>query len=93
MLGPDARAAVDTALIDDPRVTHFWDEERVAGRWFADAGVGGESYGGIAWDAYYLFGPDASWNERPRPVEAFGAPVISGTGSLERELRSFLGGT
>ena len=90
MLGPDSRDSVDTGVIDDPRATHFWDADRVVGRWFADTGVGGPAASSIVWDAYYVFGPDASWNQRPAPVAGTGSPVISTTGSLERELSGLL---
>jgi hypothetical protein len=89
MLVGDSRSEVDVGLLDDPRVTHFWDEQRVVGRWLADTGVG-EPSGSVVWDAYYVFGPDADWNERPSPLVGFGSPVVSVTGSLERELRPFL---
>ena len=90
MLGPDARSEVDTELLADPRVTQLWDGERVVGRWLADAGVGERSYSGVVWDAYYLFGPDAEWNERPGPLAGFGAPVISDSAALEREVAPLL---
>jgi hypothetical protein len=91
MLATDERSKVETGLLDDPRVRHYWDGERVAGRWLAEAGVGGgESFAGVVWDAFYVFGPDAVWNEKPAPVAAFGAPVISGAGELERALRPLL---
>ena len=90
MLGPDSRGSVETGLIDDRRVTHFWDEDRVVGRWLADTNVGGSARSSVVWDAYFLFGPNASWNERPAPVAGTGAPVISTTGSLERQLAPLL---
>ena len=90
MLSTDGRSEIDTQLLDDPRVRHYWDGERVAGRWLADAGVGGESFAGVVWDAFYIFGPDAVWNEKPAPVAAFGAPVISEASKLERALRPLL---
>lgn len=90
MLGPDSRASIETGLLDDPRVTHFWDGERVVGRWFAETDVGGAARSSIVWDAYFLFGPNASWNQRPAPLAGTGAPVVSTTGALERELRPLL---
>jgi hypothetical protein len=90
MLGGDSRSEVDLGLLDDTRVRQFWDEERVLGVWLADTGLGGESASGIVWDAYYVFGPDAEWNERPGPLAGFGSPVVSETGPLARELSPFL---
>jgi hypothetical protein len=76
--------------MEDQRVTHFWDEERVAGRWFADADLGGLGASGIVWDAFFLFGPDASWEQAPAPVLRSGAPVISNTDALAAGLRPLL---
>jgi hypothetical protein len=91
MLGSDSRDQVETGLIADRRVRHFWDGQRTVGRWFADSGIGELGYSGIVWDAYYVFGPAAVWNERPGPAAGFGSPVISSTGTLERALRRLLG--
>jgi hypothetical protein len=89
MLATDSQSQVDTGLLEDRRVTHFWDEERVIGRWLAEAGVGEPPSSGVVWDAYYVFGPEASWNERPAPLAGFGSPVIAEKGSLEAALRPF----
>lgn len=89
VLPTDSRSSVDRALLEDARVTQLWDEGRVVGRWLAQSGVG-ERGSGFVWDAYYLFGPDAEWNERPGPLVGFGAPVVSETGSLDAELRPLL---
>lgn len=48
-------------LESDDRIAEFWDTEQLAGRWFASnlgAGV-------HAFDAYYLFGPEARWGAEP----------------------------
>jgi hypothetical protein len=90
MLSLDSRSAVDTELLADPRVSQFWDEERVVGRWLAESGIGELAHSGIVWDAYYLFGPDAAWNERPAPLAGSGSPVLSTTGQLERQLAPLL---
>ena len=58
MMGGDAREEWDGSTMPDSRVNHFWDGKLYAGRWLAK-NVNG--YEGIAWDIYYLFGPDAVW--------------------------------
>jgi hypothetical protein len=90
MLPTDAASEIETGLVGDPRARHFWDGDRVVGRWLADARVAGESAGGIVWDAFYVFGPEAVWNEKPAPVLAFGGPVVSEAGALERALKPLL---
>ncbi len=90
MLATDARSEWDESLLDDPRVTHLWDEERVAGRWLAEADLGGLGYSGIVWDAYFLFGPAASWEGEPGPLVGSGAPVVSRSEQLERQIRPLI---
>ena len=34
----DSPSKWDAALLDDSRVTHFWDDERLVGRWFTQYG-------------------------------------------------------
>jgi hypothetical protein len=92
MLATDARSEWNEGLLDDPRVTHFWDEERVVGRWLARADVGGQGYSGIVWDAYLLFGPEASWKSEPGPVVGSGAPVVAESARLEEQVRSLVSG-
>jgi hypothetical protein len=91
MLAADSRGEVDEDVLADPRVTQFWDEDRLVGRWLAETGLGEQISAGVVWDAYYLFGPEATWNERPGPLLGFGAPVIANTGSLENAVATVLG--
>jgi hypothetical protein len=90
MLPTDARSEWHEGLLSDPRVRHFWDEERVAGRWFAEANTGDIGYAGIVWDAYLLFGPDAAWEREPRPLVGAGTPVTGKSVQLEDQARSLL---
>jgi hypothetical protein len=90
MLPTDARSEWDESLLADPRVTHFWDDERVAGLWLADIDLGGLGYSGIVWDAYFLFGRDASWDTKPGPLLGSGSPVIGSSDQLERQVRPLL---
>jgi hypothetical protein len=34
------------------------------------------------WDAYYLYGPNATWDQAPGPLVASGAPIIDNTDGL-----------
>jgi hypothetical protein len=90
MLATDARSEWSEGLLEDRRVVHFWDEERVAGRWLAEADVGGLGYSGIVWDAYLLFGPDAVWDSELGPLVGSGAPVVGAADRLGEQLRSLL---
>lgn len=44
---------------DDPRVVHqSWDESRAAGEAWQEV----MDMEGVAWDVYYLYGQDSSWD-------------------------------
>lgn len=69
----DARVTINTNVVSDPRAEHFWDGNQVASVWFAREI---ERHAGIAWDVYYLYGPDAEWGSTPKPLIDSGATVI-----------------
>lgn len=86
----DSRGAWDEALLDDPRVTEYWDESRLTGPWFFEHrdAIGFEFFGGaVVWDSSLLFGPEATWSETPGPIEHFGYTVIARSDSLRDELQ------
>lgn len=72
-------------VLTDPRVVHFWDENRVVGRWFAQHDPE-NSDNGIVWDAYYLYGPEAAWDSKPQPLISAGATVRSEADELKNKL-------
>jgi hypothetical protein len=84
MLGGDARAAWKPELLDDRRVRHYWDEDRLAGSWFARQV---EGYDGIVWDAYYLYGADARWGESLPAAVSSGSTVIAERKQLEAGIK------
>ena len=71
----------------DPRVIHFWDGERVIGQWFAEEV---EGYKGVAWDVYYLYGPDATWESIPAPLAGSGSTIIREREKLEMEVNTLM---
>ena len=81
---------VDPTLLADPRVAQYWDAEGITGTSFADADLGGLGQKGFVYDAYYVFGPDATWAEEPGPVAGAGLPVVSRIDQLLAELRAQL---
>ncbi len=92
MLPTDARSRWrwTGGVLTDTRAVHFWDERRIVGRWFAEQGSPEGNDGGIVWDAYYLYGPDAQWDNKPEPLIGTGAPVRADTDKLKNELIPFL---
>lgn len=85
----DDRSKWDEHLLTDPRVTHLWDEEKLVGRFMVAEDVvlfPGE----IVWDAYFLFGPEAQWEETPDPLIGWGQPVYHRRHQLRHDLEPLL---
>ncbi len=79
MLPGDSRNLVDRKVLNDRRVVNYYDPDRVVGTWFAQHSEGG---GGIVWDAYFLYGADASWLAEPGPLVSSGGSVIGSSSDL-----------
>ena len=64
MVEGDSQAAAERSaqIIVDPRVRHFYDAERRAGKAVAEI-LGGVGY--IAWDTYLFFSRKDEWLESP----------------------------
>jgi hypothetical protein len=91
MLAGDSRSAWDSHVLDDPRVTEFWDGDRIAGTWFADRQLGGlGGPGGIVWDAYYAFAPSATWDEQPTRALVAGSDIVDNVSGLQRDFLPLL---
>jgi hypothetical protein len=85
----DTRAEIDGAGLVDPRVTQFWDTAGVIGEPFLNRF--GVDLGGLDYDFYLLFGPDAAWGASPpRPVSS-GGTVISTSDRLASAAAGLLG--
>ena len=78
MLPGDSRNLVNRKVLNDHRVVNYYDPKRVVGSWFAERTGGGE----IVWDAYFLYGPDASWTDQPGPLVSSGGTVIGSSEDL-----------
>lgn len=89
MLPGDSRQFLDTSVLGDQRVTYFWDEGKLVGRWFSDHVTNRR---GITWDAYFLYGPGATWDQQPGPPVSSDAPVIGASGQLEAAIKPLLTG-
>jgi hypothetical protein len=83
----DAREAWNGNIMPDDRVIHFWDGEAEVGQWFAKEVDG---YQGTAWDAYYLYGPDAAWDDIPSPLIRSGAIIFDEREAIDRHVRSLI---
>lgn len=87
MLGGDARDEWNGTTMPDTRVTHFWDGDAIVGQWFAKQVDG---YDGIAWDVYYLYGPEATWEAIPMPLAGSGGTIIGERDTLQMQVSTML---
>jgi hypothetical protein len=84
----DTREEVDGAGMVDPRVTHLWDAANLIGEGFLEGF--GVDFGGLDYDFFLLFDPDATWDATPpRPVSS-GATVIGESDRLAGSAASLL---
>jgi hypothetical protein len=72
----DQKNEWDPIIIDDPRVSHYWNEGRHLGKWYASEGVYTRFGGQIAWDMFILYGPDTIWEDGTQSIVSSGATII-----------------
>lgn len=78
-------------LMPDRRVTHWWDPSKDVGRWFTKV-VPTDLKGDIQWDAYYLYGKQASWEEEPpSPLLTWGRTILRDRKKLSDEIEHLAG--
>ena len=82
----DSKLAVPdaVALLPDSRVTHYWDQSRVSGNFFKQ-NIAPEVSSSIAWDMFFLYGPEADWDKIPGPLVDKGRTIIGSSGALGYE--------
>jgi hypothetical protein len=85
MLAGDSRQLVDTRVLNDPRATNFYDPKKAIGSWYSEHM---DREKGIVWDAYYLYGSDASWAAEPGPLLSSGRTVIGSSADLASAFRT-----
>lgn len=65
-------------------MTNFWDPNRAVSSWFSEHVT---DQPGITWDAYFLYGPDATWESGPAPLVSSGGPVIGSRDALAADVK------
>ena len=100
MMPADSRAKWPPTLLTDSRVVHKWDEPKTIGQWFAPhtstmrpqlSDGSAWSDGAVLWDAYLLYGADATWNETPTGLIHWGRTIVAGRESLQRDFERLFG--
>jgi hypothetical protein len=87
MLGGDARDKWNGNSMPDTRVAHYWDGNLQVGQWFAKNVDGCD---GVAWDIYYLYGPDATWETVPTTLVGSGITIYGERKALEMQVHILL---
>lgn len=76
-------------ILDDPRVLHYWDEKKRVGRFYAGKDPESDDPD-VVWDAFYLYGRDAKWIEKPNPELATGITVRNEFEALKTAIEPLL---
>src|SRR5262245_22853353 len=95
----DARSKWPESLLVDPRVLHYWDEERVAGqRYMAylPAMLERRAPGtlppaaDVMWDAFFVYPRGDRWQEPVPSPAAWGYPIMVTRDHLLRQVGALL---
>lgn len=81
---PRLNKAVKT--IPDLRAIHYWDKKKLIGKWFKD-NVTTQYEGDILWDATILFGPEATWDDTPKPMVHYGRTILHKAEELKSNIK------
>ena len=75
-------------VLPDSRVIHFWDGAAKTSGWFAKKveRIDAKAW----WDAYYLYGEDAGWENALSPLVSSGATIIGRSAELEEAITPLL---
>lgn len=99
MYPTDLRERWPANALTDRRASHWWDEEKRVGRWYAQRmediadrlAPGASNVGGtILWDAYLVYGPEAQWAETPTGLRRWGRPIFATREPFEEAVGNLL---
>lgn len=65
----------DPDILTDPRVMHFWDEDKNLGRWYSKNHKP-SSVRNIEWDAYFLYDANSTWGQKPTRMISWGRTIM-----------------
>ena len=95
----DARGRWPSTLLTDPRVLHYWDEERVIGRRYLShlpamieqrAPATLPPAADAMWDAFFVYAPGNQWQD-PVPVPvSWGYPIMVTRDQLLRDVATLV---
>ena len=85
MIWTDSKGRWPRHLIDDPRVEHFWDDEKALGRWY-DRRLGDGKH--VMWDTFLLYPPGASLDVPPERMLALGSTIVDEREELQKAIEA-----
>jgi hypothetical protein len=87
----DERSKWPSDLLTDPRVVHFWDEQKVVGTWFGKhPDYTGLSNDQALWDAFLLYGAKSHWGDKPSHLISTGRTIVAKREELRKSLPPLL---
>lgn len=75
--------------MEDKRITHYWDEKKMVGRFYADKDPE-TADPDVVWDAFYLYGPEAEWKTKPEPLIVTGFTIEDELDKLKSSIAPLL---
>jgi hypothetical protein len=90
MMSSDQRSQWPSNLITDRRVTHFWDERKLLGKWYSTSKEFSKGPGDVVWDAFFVYGSDSRWTDQPSGLIGWGSTIISHKNQLAETVASSL---
>ena len=101
MFGTEGRDDWPDDALTDPRVTHWWDEEKAVGRYYmprieemrGSMAAGSAGFAGdVLWDAYLVYGPEAQWTDAPTGLRRWGRTILRTQEGLQQAVETVLQG-
>jgi hypothetical protein len=95
----DARTKWSSELLGDSRVTQYWDEPRIVGQTYLAqlptilerrAPQTMPPVDDALWDAFFVYAPDARWQDRPPMPVTWGYPIMVNRDTLASEVDRIL---
>ena len=91
MLASDAESKWPPKPLVDPRVTHYWDAEKLVGTWYGE-NVTVKEPDHVEWDMYFLYGEEAHWGESgPSHEISRGRTIVDSRNQLKADVLESVG--
>ena len=86
----DSESDWPAKLLTGSRVEHYWDEQRVIGRWYGE-NVTAKKKGHVEWDAYFLYRASSKWGDAgPSDLVSWGRTIVNTREQLKKDLGDLL---